>query len=154
MPGKKNPEARKAEAVGLALITGTEAAAKALGVSQRSVQRWVDDPRMADLVAEKTEVVTDHLWAGVQIGLESVVKGLQSDEPLAARTTAFGVLFDKWSLLSGRATSRSETVGSSLPPEVQRGLRERFSELARVHASSEEPSVEAASEASPAAAEG
>lgn len=129
---RAHSDTEKAEAVGLALVRGTKAAAEATGVSQRSVQRWVDDPAMARLVAETNENVRGHLWAGLQLGLESVLGALDGDAPLRDRAVAFGVLFDKWALMSGEATSRTESkdISDDIPASVKRQLRTRFADLA------------------------
>lgn len=130
---RAHTDSEKAKAVGLALLRGTAAAAEASGVSQRTVQRWVDDPAMARLVAETKDGVRDHIWAGMQIGLEAVVAGLKDpDAPLQARANTFGILFDKWALMSGEATSRSESkdITDDIPLSVKRQLRSRFADLA------------------------
>jgi hypothetical protein len=131
---RAHTDSEKARAIGIALVSGTEVAAKSAGVSRRSVQRWVDDPAMSRLVAEKRETVGSHLWAGMQVALESVVAGLKDpDAPLQARATTFGILFDKWALMSGEATARTETkdVTVDLPDDIRRDLRDRFSDRLR-----------------------
>ena len=129
---RAHTDSEKAQAVGIALLRGTKAAADQSGVSQRTVQRWVDDPAMAQLVAETKDGVRDHIWAGMQIGLASVVEGLKDpDAPLQARANTFGILFDKWSLMAGEATARTESknITDDIPSSVKRELRRRFADL-------------------------
>lgn len=150
---RAHTEAEKARAVGLALVNGTQAAAETSGVSRRTIQRWVDDPAMAQLVAENSEAVKGHLWAGMQVALDSVIEGLKQPEaPLQARVIAFGVLYDKHALMSGEATSRSESknISDDLPASVKRELRRRYADLR----SSGGDAVAGASEQGPASTEG
>lgn len=132
MRGKKTPDRKRAEAVGLALVQGVPAASKALGVPQRTLRHWKADPEFAELGLSAREDVGTAMWVGIQVGLDEIYKGLTNpEEPLKAKTDTVAMLIEKRALLIGEATSRTESVQSALPPEVQRELRERAAELAR-----------------------
>jgi hypothetical protein len=149
MRGKRTPAKQRAEAVGLAMVRGVPDAAKALGVSQRNIRRWKDDPQLSELVLSAREELEQTMRAAIWIGMDQIQAGLESsEEPLKDKaSTVFG-LIDRHQLLTGGPTSRSETVGSSLPPEVQRALRERFIEVTRDRADG--LSSDVASESPPA----
>ena len=132
MRGKRTPNTTRAEAVGLALVQGVPAASKALGIPQRTIRDWKDDPEFAELRLSAREEVGEAMWVSIQVGIGEVYKGLTSpDEPLKAKADTLAMLIEKRALLMGEATSRTEAIGSALPPEVQRELRERAAELAR-----------------------
>lgn len=132
MRGRRTPADRKAKAVGLALVQGVPAASKALGVPQRTLRHWKADPEFAELGLSAREEVATAMWVGIQVGLEEIHKGLiNPDERLRDKADATAMLIEKRALMVGEATSRTETVNPSLPPEVQRALRERFIEVTR-----------------------
>lgn len=137
MRGKKRPNDERAQAVGLALIKGVPAASKAMGIPQRTLRHWKQDPEFAELGLSAREEVATAMWVGIQVGLEEVHKGLTNpDERLRDKADAVAMLIEKRALMVGEATSRTETMNPSLPPEVQRALRERFIEVTRDRASS------------------
>lgn len=132
MRGKRTPDKQRAEAVGLALVQGVPAASKATGVPQRTLRHWKNDPEFAELGLSAREDVAQAMWVGIQVGLEEIHKGLTNpDERLRDKADAVAMLLEKRALMIGEATSRTETTNPSLPPEVQRALRERYAELAR-----------------------
>lgn len=113
MPGpsrRRYSKAEKAQAVGQALATSTEAAAETLDVPESTIRYWVNHPEFADLRATTREQMADQLWATIQLAASEVAKGLRDPEtPLRDKTVALGVLYDKHALLTGAATTRSES---------------------------------------------
>jgi hypothetical protein len=134
MRGKRMPNKVRAEAVALALVKGVPDAAKQVGVSQRNIRRWKLDPELSDLVLSAHEELLNTMKAAIWVGMEQIDKGLQSpDEPLKDKaSTVFG-LIDRHQLLSGAATSRTETVSltDGLDPHAKRQLRERLARSVR-----------------------
>jgi hypothetical protein len=103
-------EAQKAEAVGIAAVSGQTAASEQTGIPLSTIHSWWMKPEFAGLRNEKREAVAEMFWTGIQIGLKSVVEGFQSGEAkLNERAVALGILYDKHALLTGGATNRSES---------------------------------------------
>jgi len=100
----------KARAVGIALVSGVTEAERQTGIPKESIRNWSQHPSMAHLGTRAREEVASEFWTGIQVGLEEVVKGLRSPEaPLRDKATALGVLYDRFALMSGEATSRTES---------------------------------------------
>lgn len=116
---------QKAEIVGLAEVIGIRPAARQAQVPESSLRRWREDPDMAQLRAEtKVEVQAD-VWAGFQTGVRRIVELLPEATDLAKVAIATGVLYDKFALMSGEATTRSESVAltDGLDADEKRRLR-------------------------------
>lgn len=129
---RRYTKAEKAEAVGLAAATSTEAAAEQLGIPRRTLGYWTTIPEFAELRQKTREDVVDMFWAAIQIGIDQVAIGLLGDEPLRDKSVALGILFDKHALMSGDVTSRTETVSAveGLDADQKRELRRVFSRVA------------------------
>lgn len=101
-------KSEKAKAVGLAVISTTEGAAKQLGIPRRTLGQWIERPEYAALRHKSREAVAEEMWTAIQVGLEEVAKGLKGEAPLRDKATALGILWDKHALMTGSATSRTE----------------------------------------------
>lgn len=101
-------KARKAEAVGLSEVIGIRPAARQLNVAESTLRRWRADPDMAQLRAETKDEVAGDMWAGFQLGIRRIVELLPNEKDLKAVAVATGVIYDKYALLTGGATARSE----------------------------------------------
>lgn len=99
----------KAAAVGLAVVRGQQRAARETGIPVTTINQWFNHPRYAQLRNEKTDRVAEMFWSAIQIGLAAVVEGLDSNAPLRDKATALGILYDKYALLTGAATARTES---------------------------------------------
>lgn len=99
----------KAAAVGAAEVVGTLPAARAAGIPESTLRYWREAPAFAELRAQKREDVAADLWAGVQIGVRRTAELLLLTEDVAKAAVATGILYDKFALISGSATSRTET---------------------------------------------
>ena len=99
---------QKAEAVGVALVEGVTAAGDKTGIAKTTIQEWINKPEYVQLRTTAQEVVAQSLWVGVQIGAKALIEGLQGDAPLHHKASAFEALAERWALLSGEATSRTE----------------------------------------------
>ena len=101
---------QKAQAVGIAVVDGTTLASEATGIPASSIAYWVDQPAFVALREKTRELVAVEFWSVIQIALGEVAKGIQSpDEPLRDKTIALGILYDKYALMKGEATARTET---------------------------------------------
>lgn len=127
-PRARYTKAQKAQAVGQALSTSVEATAEAMGVPRSTIRYWVDHPEFAELRQTTRDQLADQLWATIQVGVAEVAKGLRSpDAPLRDKVVAVGVLYDKHALLTGAATSRTESrdlTGTLSDVELVAALRE------------------------------
>lgn len=108
MRGQKRDAKTRASAVGIALVTGASEAARQTGIPRKTIADWMVSPEFAVLRARTQDEVAALYWATVQEGIEQVRIGLNSDEPLRDKAQAVGIMHDRWALLSGQATSRTE----------------------------------------------
>ena len=102
-------EEEKATAVGLAVIEGQQQASRAMGIPVTTINQWFHHPRYAQLRNEKRDLVAEMFWSAIQVGLAAVVEGLDGKAPLRDKATALGILYDKYALLTGAATARTES---------------------------------------------
>ena len=102
-------KATKARASGIAIATGVSEAERQTGIPKTTIQRWVTSDECVQLRTRAREEFAAELYAGVQEGARHVIDGMRDpDAPLRDKAQAFGILYDRFALLSGEATSRSE----------------------------------------------
>ncbi len=130
-PRRTYTKSVKAKAVGLAIVKGTMKAAEELDIPAQTVSGWRHLPEYADMVGElrtkSRDALADELWSVIQVGVREVAKGIVGDAPLRDKATALGILYDKHALLTGSATSRSESrdiTGSLSDIDVVAAVRE------------------------------
>jgi len=100
---------QRAEAAGIAVVEGATRAAEDTGIPRKTIEYWLDRPEFAELRLKTRDQVADQMWAAIQIGLREVAKGLEGEAPLRDKSVTLGILYDKHALLTGMATSRSES---------------------------------------------
>jgi len=124
---RRYTKTEKAKAVGQAFATNVEAASEALGIPRTTIIGWTERPEYDVLRQTTRDQLADQLWTTIQIGVEEVAKGLRDpDAPLRDKVVAVGVLYDKHALLTGAATSRTESrdiTGSITDAELVATLR-------------------------------
>lgn len=109
MRGRNVDADTKAKAVGLALVTSGAEAARQMGLPERTVQQWVASPEFAALRATPREDVVDAMWVAAQEGVHALREGITNPKAyLRDKVAAFDSLMEKWALLRGEATSRTE----------------------------------------------
>ena len=155
MSRRRYTKAEKLSAVLAADMVGLTAASEQTGVPKSTLVYWVEKPEFAQFRTKAREDLADEIKVVAHLAWMRTAEALR-DGTMEPRDVLFAAekATNLQLLMSGEATARTETSHPSLPPEVQRDLRERFSELARLRAGGEEPSVEDAGEVSPATAEG
>jgi hypothetical protein len=124
---RRYTKAEKARAVGLAVVTSTQAAAEAEGIPRKTLAYWMDDPRFAELRHRTRDQVAAEMWSAIQIGIAEIAKGIVGDAPLRDKVIAVGVLYDKHALLTGMATARTESrdlTGTLSDADIIDALRE------------------------------
>ena len=103
-------ETEKATAVGLAVLEGQRGASRATGIPVTTIHQWFNSPEYEQLRMQTRDQVAEKMWATIQLGLSAVADGLQNPKaPLRDKATAFGILYDKYALLTGAATARTES---------------------------------------------
>jgi hypothetical protein len=101
---------QKGMAVGLAAVNGSTAASQMTGIPVETISTWYRSGRYAQLREVTAEDVAKSMWVGIQIGVEEVVKGIQSPKaPLREKTDATAMLLERHALMTGGATARYET---------------------------------------------
>ena len=99
----------RAKAVGIAVVDGVTAAERQTGIPKNTIQYWTKRPEFVQLRTTARETVIEELWVGLQIGVRELAKGLAEDHPLHHKAAAFRELAERYALLSGDATSRTES---------------------------------------------
>lgn len=100
---------QKATAVGIALVDGVTEAERQTGIPKQTIDYWQSKPEFGHLRTTARETVAEQFWVGIQVGLREVLKGLESDAPLKEKADALRVMADRYALLTGDATSRTES---------------------------------------------
>jgi hypothetical protein len=89
-------------------VSGQTEAEQQTGIPQQTISGWFNSPEFSELRSRTREQVAAQFWAVIQRGLEQVDAGLDGDHPLRDKAQALGILYDRYALLSGQATSRTE----------------------------------------------
>ncbi len=98
----------KAKAVGIAVVEGVTEAERITGIPKQTIDYWMDKPEFGHLRTTAREVVAGEMWVGIQVGVKALVDGLNGDAPLHHKAAAFQALADRFALLTGGATARTE----------------------------------------------
>lgn len=100
----------KARAVGIALVEGVTETERQTGIPKVTVWQWMQDPAYEQLRTRVREDVMAEWWSGIQLGARHLVAGMENpDVPLRDKSQAFLALAQNYQLMSGAATSRTET---------------------------------------------
>lgn len=121
----------RAKAAGIAVVEGVTEAERRTGIPKETIHYWLNKPEFAHLRTTARETVVEQFWVGVQVGVEQVIEGLKGDAPLNHKAEATRMLADRFALLNGEATTRTESITNGLDPEFKRELRERIARSAR-----------------------
>lgn len=100
---------QRATAAGIALVEGVTEAERQTGIPKQTIDYWTSKPEFGQLRTTARETVAEQFWVGIQVGLREVTKGLEGDAPLREKADALRTLGERYALLTGMATSRSET---------------------------------------------
>ena len=128
---KFRPKVVKAEVVGRAEIIGIKPAARESGIPESSIRRWRETPEMALLRAETRDAVAADVWAAFQKGVRRIAELMDTTTDMAKVAVASGILYDKLALMSGEATSRTETkaLTDDLSDDEKQRLRQWIVDL-------------------------
>lgn len=107
-PRRRYTRKQKAVAVGIAAVDGVTRAGEVTGIAKQTIDYWLHDPEFGQLRTTAREVVVEQFWMGIQVGIQQVTEGLRGDAPLREKASALDNLVEKFALLSGEATNRTE----------------------------------------------
>lgn len=143
MTRRRYTRAEKAEVVAIAAFEGQTEASRVTGIPLTTINAWWKHPDFVELRTRKRQEVEEYFWAGIQVGLRAVIEGFGGEAKLGEKAVALGVLYDKYALLSGKATARTETHDWKFDDHetVERAAAVVVEELAR---RSDESAAEAA----------
>ncbi len=99
----------RAKALGIAIVKGQAAAADETGIPLSTLNQWWLDPKYGYLRNTTREDIIEQFRLAMQVGIEEVRKGLESDAPLRDKAVAASMLAEKYALFRGEATTRTET---------------------------------------------
>lgn len=105
---------QKLTVVGEAEVIGVRPAARKAGVPPSTVEHWRNTPAMAQLRTQKREEVAADVWTAFQLGVRRIVELIPETEDLNKVAVATGIIYDKYALISGQATSRTESLTGEL----------------------------------------
>lgn len=126
----------KAKAVGIAVVDGVTAAERVTGIPKTTIDYWLDKPEFVQLRTTAREKVVEQLWVGIQVGVEELTAGIRGDAPLNHKAAAFDSLAERYALLNGEATARTENreLLSSFNDGEQEALAAWLHEIAKERA--------------------
>lgn len=127
---------QRAEAVGLSVVAGRAEAVRRTGIPESTLRYWEEDPEFAELRARKKDDVALEVWAAFQTGVRRIVELVPLTDDMTKVATATGILFDKYALMTGHATERTESRDLTATfDDGEREAMERFlHDLAQEHA--------------------
>jgi transposase-like protein len=145
----------KLRAVAEAEVNGTEQAADKTGIPRSTIRYWMEDPKFAELRQKTREDLAEGFSLLAHMAQAELARRVTEMEPRDL-TVLLGVATDKKLLLSGEATSRTESrsVTDGLSDDEKRRLRAAIAEAARAEGGSQRAGdgVEVPGEGSPATA--
>ncbi len=120
---------QKITAVIAAEMTTNVAAAEALGTNESTVRYWMDDPQFAIYREKAREELGPEGIALAHNVLGEIKRRLPEFEPRDL-STLLGILVDKAQLVTGQATSRTETkkLTDEMPPDALDALSDEIDE--------------------------
>ena len=130
MPSSPYTEEQRQRAVALAVTTSSRKAGAATGIPERTINEWIHRPEYAGLVEATKERIGMESLVLAQLAAEQIAQRIR-DNKLDGRSLvmAYGVAVDKFLLLTGEATTRTEVrdIGRDLSDEELRdALRARL----------------------------
>lgn len=108
-PYRRYTAKEKAQAVGIAIVDGQTIAQEVTGIPKTTIDYWLNKPEFVPLRTTARAKVIEDLWVGVQVGLDAVIRAFAEDAPIHQKAEAFKVIAERYVLLNGEATARTET---------------------------------------------
>ncbi len=92
------------------MVEGVSEAERQTGIAKNTIQYWITRPEFAQLRTEKHEEVLATVWGAFQLGIGRIVELIPQTDDLSKVAVATGIIYDKLALMSGQATSRTESL--------------------------------------------
>lgn len=129
-PRRSYTRREKAALVGESEVNGVRRTARNAGVPVSTLESWRTG-QFAQLRTEKREEVAADVWAVFQAGVRRIEELLPVTEDMGKVAVAAGILYDKYALMSGQATTRSETkaLTDGLQDHEKEALRRILDEI-------------------------
>jgi hypothetical protein len=109
-------------------MTSNVAAERATGIPESSIRRWRDDPELAIYIDKTRDVMAEEMSGLAALAVQAIQKALRAGEfQPRDLVILLGVAVEKSLLLSGDATSRTETrdISGSIPDiDISAAIRE------------------------------
>lgn len=122
-PRRRYTAKQRAQATGLAIVEGVTEAERQTGIPKQTIDYWTTKPEFGHLRTTAQETVAEQFWIGIQVGLREVIKGLEGDAPLREKAEAMKVMADRYALLTGGVTGRTESITSGLNDHEKAALK-------------------------------
>lgn len=112
-------------------VNGVRRTARKAGVPVSTLEHWRQHGEMAQLRTQKREDVAADVWAVFQAGVRRIQELLPITEDMGKVAVATGIIYDKYALMSGQATTRSETkaLTEGLQDHEKEALRRLLDEI-------------------------
>lgn len=119
--------------MGIAVVEGVTEAGRQTGIAKQTIHYWTETPEFGQLRTRAKAEALPEMWAGIQIGARSLIDGFTSDAPLHHKAQAFVALAERYGLMSGEATARTETrtLTDGLEDHEKAALRDILDEALR-----------------------
>lgn len=115
-------------------LTSAEAAAEAAGIPRSTLQYWMDDPELAPLRQNARQMLAEEMAVIARLATQKLGEAIRAGvvEPRDLIMAA-GMATDKTQLLSGAATSRTETrdLTDTLDDHERAALRDVIDSVVR-----------------------
>lgn len=106
----------------MAEILGVEEASAQTGVPISTIYDLRRRPEFVALRNEKKDDVAADMWAAMQSGVARIAELLPETKDIAKVAVTVGVLYDKYALLTGQATARTEHVDIADEPSINEAI--------------------------------
>lgn len=117
----------RAKAVAEALVKNSTVVSEETGIPESTIRWWMRQPQFAEMRSRARDDVAEEVWTYIQVGLRRIAELIPLSEDLQKVATTVGILYDKHALLTGSATSRTESrdiTGSLSDADLISAIRE------------------------------
>lgn len=121
---------QKATAISVAMASSAQAAAEETGIPRRTIGYWLDKPEFAELRQKTRDDLAQQMGTLAHLIATKLSERLDDLKP-GELVVALGIVTDKAQLLSGAATSRTETktLSDDLNDHEKQQLRDALDRL-------------------------
>jgi hypothetical protein len=106
---QKRTTADKAKAVGIAMLEGVTESERQTGIPHRTISDWMERPEFAEFRLRAREQVAEDVKTAFLVGLARSMELMRTDTDLRAVGDITDKLGNRWALMTGEATIRTES---------------------------------------------